>query len=134
MSKLTALTLKELQGRVDQVTDALMKAPASGKRALSLEKARLLKEIKARESIGSVKFPDPTIIPHVFMNVELTRPASSELASYMKLLLEHCPDALKYIYNACQKYCEHGGAPKMTFVKWKRKLELDLEKEYASTK
>lgn len=131
MSKLAPLTNREIQGRIEEI-DSLRGTTGNvtTERRLNMEKARLVRELKRREGVVHDTLPDPTKIPHVFFNVELTKPASKELHKYLSLCLEHYPDSLKYLHRKSQEYVKHGsGVRKMGYEDWKRKLATELRKQ-----
>lgn len=129
MSSLTALTTSELSGRMDEIDRLLVEeSDVKLKRTLNIERGRIIKEMKRRQTSVAHSIPDPQTIPHVFFNVELTRPASKELQQYLEAVLTHYPDHLRYIYDKSQEYTEHGGCRKMTYATWKKKLKSDLGK------
>jgi len=129
MSKYHSLTKNEVLTRIEEIEELVREGSLdiSNVRSLNAEKARLLKEIKRREGEISKAIPDPTKIPHLFKNVELTKPASKELAEYMNYCLEHFPDALRYIHNASQEYVDYNGVKPLNYAQWKRKLMKDLK-------
>lgn len=129
MSKLHGLLDSELNNRLDVINQLIaedLSLTVNDKRRLGAEKARISKELKRREGIVEKSIPDPTGIPHVFLDVSLTRPASTELRDYMKLCLQHYPESLRYIWNKSQEYVEQNGYGRLTYAQWKRKLQNNL--------
>lgn len=103
-------------------------------RRLNYRKETLKQELGGREEVvvATGTIPNPQDIPHVFMNVELTEPASKELASYLKIMLRQDLENLRYLYDKSQEFVEFGNR-KMTFAVWHKKLKVDLERLYGNT-
>lgn len=121
------LLTHEIEARIEELESLIEKElVVSKKRAMNLEKGRLTKELLRRDKAKNVTIPDPANIPHIFFNIELTRPASKELADYLTLCLDHYPESLRYVFNKSQEYVGFGGCRKMTFAQWKTKLKKDL--------
>ena len=65
---------------------------------------------------------------HLFKDRMLRSPASKELHAYLSWMLENCPDDLDYLYQASQRYIDHGGGWKEGFDNWRNKLSNSLKR------
>lgn len=71
---------------------------------------------------------DPTTLPFIFKNKELTIPANSQLKDWLMYMVDYKPDVLKFLHTKSQEYVKHGGANTYTFERWKKKLKKDCTK------
>lgn len=71
---------------------------------------------------------DPSTIPFIFKNKELTVPANKQLKDWLEYMLVHKPSVLKFLHTKSQEYVKHGGANAYTFKRWLHKLEKDCSK------
>ena len=71
---------------------------------------------------------DPTTLPFIFKNKELTVPANQLLKDWLEYMVVHNPEVLKFLHTQSQEYVKHGGANAYTFERWKKKLKKDCSK------
>lgn len=71
---------------------------------------------------------DPTTIPFIFRNRDLTIPATKELKEYLQIVVEEDEQLLKFLHSRSQEYINYNGANQYTFKKWITKLKRDLIK------
>lgn len=71
---------------------------------------------------------DPTTLPFIFKNKELTVPANAELKEWLEYMVVNLPKELKFLHLKSQEYVKHGGANAYTFERWLKKLAKDCKK------
>lgn len=60
--------------------------------------------------------------PHVFLNRDMTKPVGKEFIEYLSFLVNHRPEALRYIHRKAQEFVDYGGANQLPFHKWLQML------------
>lgn len=70
---------------------------------------------------------DPSDIPWIFRNRDLTVPATRELKKYLQLVMDEDPELLRFLYRRSQEYTKYGGANAYTWQRWSNKLAKDVK-------
>ena len=69
---------------------------------------------------------DPTEIPFIFKNKELTKPANALCHRWMTHFIYHDQEVLRFLFNRTQLYCKHKGANPTSWAKWVNRCEREL--------
>lgn len=65
---------------------------------------------------------------HIFTDRELSAPVGKEFRDFLRFLVEHSPETLRYIHRKGQEYVDYGGANNLPWSRWIGQLRNNLNK------